>query len=385
MSSTAGDLRRPGLGLLLAAATLFAGAAAPAGARPPEVQRAAHAAVIPFTEANVSPDDGHGSPGAWRITWAAPASAGEVVLMARTSAAPDGPEGHGRPVGRGGASGAMTWTAPSVAARWYFELRPRRGAPLTIADRSLHLPSAPNFRDVGGYRTTDGRWVRMGVAYRSDQLDRLSDADLATLAKMAPDVVVDLRTDAERRKGADRLPPGAQALVEDVMADDPPDPGLLASLKTPEASADLLTSLNRRFVASVSARRAYSGLFDALATTPGSVVYHCTAGKDRTGWASAVLLTALGVPRETVIADYLASNVFLTEKNKAMFSALPPDKQAALEPLMTVRRAYLEAAFAEADRRYGGFDRYLKEALGIDEAALARLKARFLEGAPNAA
>jgi protein-tyrosine phosphatase len=383
MKAEVNHRRRATLALFLAA-TLVAAGGGQAAAAPAAVQRAAAAAVIPFTEASVAMADDPGRTNGWRIAWTAPPSAGDVVVMARTTAEAGGPEGRGLPVGRGGASGALTWTAPSPAARWWFELRPRHGASLTLADRSLHLKSAPNFRDVGGYRTADGRWVRMGVAWRSDQLDRLSDADLAVLARLAPEVVVDLRTDAERRHGADRLPPGAHGLVEDVMADSPPDTRRLMAAGSPEASADFLVDANRRFVAAASARRAYSGLLDRLANTPGHVVYHCTAGKDRTGWASAVLLTALGVPRETVIADYLASNAYLVEKNRAALAGLPPERAAALDPLMTVRRAYIEAAFAEVDRQYGSFDRYLKDALGIDEAALARLKARFLEGAPNA-
>jgi protein-tyrosine phosphatase len=113
------------------------------------------------------------------------------------------------------------------------------------------------------------------------------------------------------------------------------------------------------------------------------VVYHCSAGKDRTGWATAVLLTALGASRETVMADYLASNGYLVEKNKAMFSAMPAATAAKLQPVFTVRAAYLQAAFDEVDRRYGSFDHYLGEGLGLDDAALARLRARFLAGAPQ--
>jgi protein-tyrosine phosphatase len=336
------------------------------------------AAVIPFTEATVERTDDH----RLVVRWSAPPSAGAVTVLARSTPDADGPEGAGRMVGHGGAAGSITVEGLPAAPRWYFELRPRRGASLTIAERSLHLASAPNFRDVGGYRTTDGRWVRMGLAYRSDQLDRLTDADLAVIAKLAPTVVVDLRTDAERRGGADRVPPGARPLVEDVLADAPPGGPSVASLNSPDAAAQFLVTANRQFVDLASARKAYTGLFGELEDAHGEVVYHCSAGKDRTGWASAVLLTLLGVPRETVMADYLASNGYLTDKNAALFQRLPPGRAAVMEPLMTVRRAYLEAAFDEVDRRYGSFDRYAAQALGLDAAAIARLQARFLEGAP---
>jgi protein-tyrosine phosphatase len=229
----------------------------------------------------------------------------------------------------------------------------------------------------------DGRWVRMGLAYRSDQLDRLSDADLAKIASLNPALVVDLRTDAERRSGPDRLPPTAVPLVADVMASSPPDMSAIMRATGPEASIAFLTEANRRFVSDASALGAYGVLLSRLDRTNRVVVYHCTAGKDRTGWASAVLLTLLGVPRQTVMADYLASNTYLADKNKAMFAALPPDRLAVLEPVFTVRAAFLEAAFAEVQARYGAFDSYLHDGLGLDAAALARLRSRFLVGAPT--
>ena len=365
--------------LFAAAAMALAGGAAGASLARPRAEATRNAA-IPFTEARVDSDDGR----AFALTWSAPAAAGAVTVRARSTPGGDGPDGAGRLVGRGGPSGALTVRDLPPAARWYFVLTPRHGAPLAVADRALHLPTAPNFRDVGGYRTGDGRWVRMGLAFRSDQLDRLDEADLGVLARLAPAIVADLRTAGERRRGADRLPPGAEGLVEDVLADADTSGAGFLSAKTPEAAADLMIAANRQFVSLASARAAYAGLFARLTTTPGAVVYHCSAGKDRTGWASAVLLTALGVPRETVMADYLASNGYLTAKNRAMFAHMTPAQAANVEPVMTVRRAYLEAAFAEVDRRYGSFTAYLDQALGLDAAAVSRLKARFLEGAPSA-
>ncbi len=289
--------------------------------------------------------------------------------------------GADRLVGRAGPVGALHVDDLPTAARWYFQLRPERGAPLVIADRSLHLRSAPNFRDVGGYRTSDGRWVRMGLAYRSDQLDRLSDADLAKIASLKPALVVDLRTDAERRGGPDRLPPATVSFVADVMASAPPDMAAIMRATSPENSIAFLTKANRQFVSEPSALRAYGTLISGVDRTNGGVVYHCTAGKDRTGWASAVLLTILGASRQTIMADYLASNAYLADKNRATLNALPPDRAAALDPVLTVRPAYLEAAFAEIQARYGAFDRYLSEGLSLDPAALARLRSRFLVGA----
>ncbi len=365
-------------GLLAAAVLVLAGGAPEAVLARSHASAATRVEAIPFVRADVDSADGR----AFSVSWSAPAAAGAVTVRARSTPDGDGPDGEGRVVGHAGPTGALTVTGLPAAPRWYFALTPRHGAALTVADRGLHLATAPNFRDIGGYRTADGRWVRMGLAWRSDQLDRLDDADLATVARLAPALVADLRTDEERRRGADRLPPSAQGLVEDVMADSPPGGAGFLTVKSPEAAADLMIAVNRQFVALGSARAAYRGLFARLAGAPGGVVYHCSAGKDRTGWASAVLLTALGVPRETVIEDYLASNAYLTAKNQAMFARMPPAQAANITPVMTVRRVYLEAAFDEATRRYGSFDAYLDQALGLDAAAVARLKARYLAGAP---
>ncbi|HZC17101.1 MAG TPA: tyrosine-protein phosphatase, partial [Caulobacteraceae bacterium] len=305
--------------------------------------------------------------------------AGAVEVYARAAPAANGPEGLGRRVGRGASSGQITVADLPSADHWYFELRPAHGAPLVTADRGLHLKSAPNFRDIGGYRTADGRWVRMGLVYRSDELDKLSDADLATLARLTPLLVVDFRTLKERTRGPDRLPPGAAGLVEDVLADAPPS---YDKITDAAGAADFLADANRQFVSLPSARASYTGLFSRLPTASGAVVYHCSAGKDRTGWATAVLLTALGVPRAAVMADYLASNTYLADKNRAIFAAMPPAAAARMAPIMSVRAAYLQAGFDEVDRRYGSFDNYLREGLRVDDKALAALKARLLAGAP---
>jgi len=358
---------------LTGAGTQFATPIATASAR-----AALNVGRIPFSRADVESHDGQ----AFAIAWSADPGAGQVEVYARSTVQSDGPEGVGRFIGRGASTGRIAVTDLPPENRWYFELRPARGAPLVTADRSLHLATAPNFRDIGGYRTLDGRWVKVGLVYRSDQLDRLSDADLATIGQLAPSLDVDLRTAAERQRGPDRLPHGTELLVADVVGQAGPNAMTMAKITSPGAAIDFLMAANRQFVSLPSARDAYASLFARLPSTSGPVVYHCSAGKDRTGWATAVLLTALGVPRRTVMADYLASNSYLADKNLAAFSRMPPEAVSNLEPIFTVRAAYLDAAFDEVDRRYGSFDRYLRVGLGIDDEALARLRARFLAGAP---
>lgn len=146
--------------------------------------------------------------------------------------------------------------------------------------------------------------------------------------------------------------------------------------------AELLTEANRDFVSLGSAKRAYAALLEQMDGAP--ILYHCTAGKDRTGWASAVILTLLGVPRETVMADYLASNSYLRAKNERAKEMLAksgsPIDPSYLEPVLTVRASYLEAAFDEVAKRYGSFDAYVRQGLGLGDAEIEGLKSAYLQG-----
>jgi protein-tyrosine phosphatase len=125
------------------------------------------------------------------------------------------------------------------------------------------------------------------------------------------------------------------------------------------------------------------GLVD---TADGSQIFHCTAGKDRTGLAAALFLLSLGVPEDQVMTDYLASNVYLADKNEKslwkmrIFSLGRADTEG-VKPMMEVRRGYLQAAFDTMRTDYGSIDNYLREGLGVDDAFREQLRARYLEPA----
>lgn len=251
---------------------------------------------------------------------------------------------------------------------------------------SLRLASAPNFRDIGGYQTKDGHHVRAGIAYRSDQMNLLSDSDLAALEALHPAAVVDLRTSTERQREPDRVPPGVDHVILDVAADSTQSLGgdmrlAMAQIAQGQGEA-LLVEANREFVTMSSARQSYAALIRLMLSSKGPVVFHCTAGKDRTGWATAIVLTLLGVPRETVMQDYLLSNERLAAKNAATLSALVASRSkipaAYLEPVLTVKPAYIEAAFAEVERRYGSFENYAHNGLGLSREEIRRLRESFL-------
>ncbi|MEU6185203.1 tyrosine-protein phosphatase [Nocardia sp. NPDC047038] len=227
---------------------------------------------------------------------------------------------------------------------------------VVVADPSLHLQGVRNARDIGGYRTTDGRIVRTGLVYRTGQLNSATPEDLAALTGRRVRSVHDLRTVYERALGPDRLPAGATAHWADVIGQAPP-----------EVIATTLTGgdgLYRAFITAPGANEAFASVLRDLIGADGAVLFHCTAGKDRTGWTAAVLLTLLGVDRATVTEDYLLSNRFRNASEN--------------DPLNGVQGSWLDAAFDQVDRTYGSFDAYVRDGLGLTGDDIAALRDRLL-------
>jgi protein-tyrosine phosphatase len=345
--------------------------------------KAAEADPIPFVRAEASSADGAN----FHLTWRADGVQKVEVFAGAGADAID----RSHAVATGAATGSVMVGPLDSASRWFFELKPDHGDPLVIAERSLHLATAPNFRDFGGYRTSDGHWVRMGLIYRSDGIEAVSDADLARIAALHIRLICDLRTDGEREKGPDRVPVGTDAAVFDVMRNQGElTASFMASMADPDAEARLMgdggatrimRSSYRDFVLDPGAAAAYRAMYGRLAGPDAlPAMFHCSAGKDRSGWAAAALLTLLGVPRETVMADYLASNIYLLDKNRATLAKLGTKVDAALlEPVFVNDTSYLDAAFAAIQERYGSFDAYLRDGLKLEPPTLAALRATLLQ------
>ena len=262
-----------------------------------------------------------------------------------------------------------------------------------FAGANLSLPSLPNLRDVGGHPTGDGGRVRTGLLYRSADLGRVAGADAAVLAGLGLRTVYDLRTAGERAAQPDRVPPVSVYVVADVLRDStgmtPADFGLLFE-DLPAArealgdgrAAMFFVDAYREFVTLASARAGYGRLFADIATgTALPALFHCTTGKDRTGWAAAALLLFLGVPQDVVLDDYLASGPLLGPLTRPMFDAFAArgGDRGLLEPLLAVRPAYLASALDEVGRRFGTIEGYFSDGLGLDAVARAGLRARLVE------
>jgi protein-tyrosine phosphatase len=264
------------------------------------------------------------------------------------------------------------------------------GAP--SVGESFNLPSAPNLRDLGGW-PAGAVQVRRGVLYRSAALNRLNAADQATFSSMGIRTVFDLRTADERSAQPDQLPAGVSAIVVDVLADSPDaaPAALVKILSDPTAAEELLggdktrtlfAHTYRELVSLPSARAGFSRMFTGLLdaeTRPA--LFHCTTGKDRTGWAAAALLLLLGVDEDLVIQEYLLTNTLLLPALQPVFdrfSAAGGDP-ALLHPVLGVDASYLQASLDEMRVQFGTVETYFADGLGIDAASQAALRRIMLD------
>ncbi|MGI4746595.1 MAG: tyrosine-protein phosphatase [Janthinobacterium lividum] len=263
--------------------------------------------------------------------------------------------------------------------------------------RKPMLESAPNFRDMGGYPSRDGRVVRHGLLFRSGILAELSDDDLYRLKEIGVRTVCDLRSIGERTRYTTAWHEHGKPeilnfdLNVDVRGREPEILRLLRTDPTPEgAHAGMIA--NYREMPDAMAPHVAS-LFDRM-LDPASVpmLVHCHAGKDRTGFVCALMLLALDVPLEAVMDDYMltASRYDPFRQSVALtriFAEHVPDTPltpATMHAVASVRPAYLHAALDAIDARYGSLNRYMSETGGLDEARRARLLDLYLQPDPLA-
>ena len=259
--------------------------------------------------------------------------------------------------------------------------------------RRLEMYGTPNFRDFGGYHAANGKKVKWGYLFRSGQLSNLTDSDLSLLDSLQLDLICDFRREEEQSNAPNRLPatrslrvlsvpiiPGSNAEFFDQLdssnAETAPDDGQ----SSPQAMYEFMVEINRDFALGQS--DAYAKMFaEILHIDDAKFLVHCAAGKDRTGFAAAVFLMALGVSREVVMQDYLmTARYFLPElemqRIKQKYEMNLPDH--AILPMLEVHEEYLSAALGAIDSRYPSFETYLEEELNIGSEELAELRGRYL-------
>lgn len=257
-----------------------------------------------------------------------------------------------------------------------------------IPDRFLATTAIHNLRDYGGYAVAGGGKVKAGVLFRSGHHADAADEDLATVAALDLQHVIDLRGDSERAQKTCRRPEGFAA---EVLFFEGETAGLAPHLQAAQGSVDAV-SAHRAMVDLYGALPDRAGLndilrryFAALAQGKGASLVHCAAGKDRTGMAVDLLHHALGVHPDDAMADYLLTNdAPNNEERIAHGMELLGDKYGAIEEatvrvLMGVHPEYLEAARRSLRERFGSADAYLEQVLGVDAAKRAALIAQLVD------
>ena len=242
--------------------------------------------------------------------------------------------------------------------------------------REVALEGAVNFRDLCRYVTTDYRRISTGRLYRSGDISKLTDTDMEELKRRKIYTVVDFRGEDEIAAAPDRLLPGADYLSL------PSGSGNLEEFfRTHVSGTDVMIA----FYSDVSFfKEKYRPFFRKLLMLPDSsaIVFHCSAGKDRTGIAAALLLYALDIPMETIISDYVATNYFRKMENEKMIDRLVNEygvDQKKASEIMDANPLYIESTFNALKRRYGSIDSFLYKELGIDEAAKLNLREKYLQ------
>jgi protein-tyrosine phosphatase len=284
------------------------------------------------------------------------------------------------------ADGDGTFTMPDAGTtRRYFVLREagQKGVVRT-AERLVPLEKGSNFRDIGGYAAAGGKHVRWGLIYRSGATPLLTDTDMAKVRELGLTDMIDLRSSEERVIAPTRITGIRYSAVN-------------YSMLTMMGDRRALTNgsaLYHNFPAFLAPQLRI--VFDDLLRKRGPIAYNCSAGQDRTGFATAMVLSALGVPRATIIADYHLSTAYRRPENElppiddamaktspvaGMFAGLQKSPTAKVaQPLKEADGTpYLAGAFAEIDQRWGSVEAYLDKEVGVTKGDLALLRATYLE------
>lgn len=242
--------------------------------------------------------------------------------------------------------------------------------------RVVRMQGAVNFRDVGGYKTTEGRSVKWDKVFRSADVSKLSQQDLAVLEQKHIHTVVDFRGVRESQQAPDHLLPNTDYTLCPAGSDSLPDMKQMAELiKKGDFMKEFYS--NTQYL---GAR--YKPFFQKLLILPAneSIMYHCTGGRDRTGMATALFLYALGVPQATIEADFTASNVYLQPMHGRMFQGMVQATGMDVETIkkaLELRPEFIRSMFDSIKGRYGSVDAFFKQELGVGPEEIKQLRDKY--------
>lgn len=255
--------------------------------------------------------------------------------------------------------------------RIYFKLVIPNDGCVILLESQLPMEGGYNFRDMGGIPNVDGRRVKWGMLFRADDLSELSDSDLLYLESIPVTSVIDFRAIAETRRTPDRLPVGVRFTYPiSISRMNLTTEGVQSKLE--ESNMDMyMKSMYRQLISDPVCVKAYRTFFKILQhRLSAPIVFHCSAGKDRTGMAAALILYALGVDEKIIMEDYLASRVYLADKYQSVIARFPRS-----ESMFTVKKSFLQAGINQMKREHGSVEAFLTNVLNVN---LDRMKDMYL-------
>ena len=258
--------------------------------------------------------------------------------------------------------------------------------------RKLPLKGAHNFRELGGYRTQDNKSIKWGILFRSDELHDLTAEDIKYLERLKLNTLIDFRSMGERENEPDPIlkETNIRLLPIDVLAEsaseekDKTQKEIQEELFSGERDlSNLLVDANKDFATTFTPT--YKIFIDTLIENNGQpLVFHCSAGKDRAGFAAAIVLSILGVPRDIIIQDYLATNAYTKDEidrtiQQINISSTFKVDTDNIRKVLEVEERYIQAAFDAIDKEWGSMELYFKNGLMLSEAEIEKIKALYLE------
>lgn len=267
--------------------------------------------------------------------------------------------------------------------KMYFAAVELNGDTIYFTNRHIDAEGITNFRDAGGLPTKDGKTVKLGTFYRSGKLAGATANDKETMKLLGLKTIIDFRSNGEVEMEPDVYPENANIThMRCPIGDDFSNANsMFAGLKemSPAEAEEMMINLYSRLPLEWS--DSYKTFFATIVDTNNTpILWHCTAGKDRAGIASALLQYTLGVEKDLIYKEYELSNYYRKEENKkyaAMFAQYGLDENLA-GIVMGVKAEYLEKIFAAIEAQYGSIDNYLKEALDVNETVKAKLRKMYL-------
>lgn len=325
-----------------------------------------------------------------RLTWTPKTQPTSVFV----SSDPAAPAKAMRPLKTNLVDGQVELPA-AVSPRPYFLIADKDGRSTRVAERLLPLQGGRNFRDLGGYRTADGQQVRWGKIYRSGVMSGLTDPDFDYLSALGVKVICDLRNPQERQAEPSPFLKTGGAKVVTFDYDMSLSMAKLAGATTRAQAVDVFAAAYVDFLDTLTPH--FTDMFARLVANDGPLALNCSAGKDRTGTGSALILSVLGVPRETVISDYALTQVYtppsmyrqqmaqagaqgmkssgMTAQQAQAFARMPPE---VLDVIMGSDPAVMRQALAATDSKYGGPIALVKARYGMTDAKIAQMRRNYL-------